>query len=74
MIGRIADKDRKAGRFWPSNPTVGCDGVDPLLEQIAEKLKAEGIRVLSVRESRFSMEDVFISIVTQAQQRGAAVS
>jgi ABC-2 type transport system ATP-binding protein len=43
-------------------------------EQIAEKLKAEGIRVLSVRESRFSMEDVFISIVTQAQQRGAAVS
>jgi ABC-2 type transport system ATP-binding protein len=43
-------------------------------ERIAEKLQTEGIRVLSVRESRFSMEDVFISTVAQAQQRGAAVS
>jgi ABC-2 type transport system ATP-binding protein len=42
-------------------------------QQIAEKLRAEGIRVMSVRESRFSMEDVFISIVAQAQRRGAAV-
>jgi len=37
-------------------------------------LKAEGIKVMSIRESRFSMEDVFISTVAQAQQRGAAVS
>jgi ABC-2 type transport system ATP-binding protein len=38
-------------------------------QRIAEKLKAEGIKVMSVRESRFSMEDVFISIVAQAQQK-----
>lgn len=38
-------------------------------QRIAEKLKAEGIKVTSVRESRFSMEDVFISIVAQAQQK-----
>jgi ABC-2 type transport system ATP-binding protein len=38
-------------------------------QRIAEKLKAEGIKVMSVRESRFSMEDVFISIVAQTQQK-----
>jgi ABC-2 type transport system ATP-binding protein len=43
-------------------------------QQIAEKLKANGIEVRSVRQSRFSMEDVFISVVAQAQQRGMAVS
>ena len=36
-------------------------------QNIAEELKAKGIEVLSARESRFSMEDVFISIVAQAQ-------
>jgi len=40
-------------------------------QRIAERLKAEGINVMSVRESRFSMEDVFISTVAQAQQRRA---
>ena len=43
-------------------------------QNIAEKLKADGIQLTSVRESRFSMEDVFISIVAQAQRREAAVS
>jgi ABC-2 type transport system ATP-binding protein len=41
-------------------------------QQIAGKLRGSGINVMSVRESRFSMEDVFISIVAQAQQRRAA--
>jgi ABC-2 type transport system ATP-binding protein len=40
-------------------------------QRIAEQLKAAGINVISVRESRFSMEDVFISIVAQAQQHRA---
>ena len=43
-------------------------------QRIVEKLKANGIEVRSVRQSRFSMEDVFISVVAQAQQRGMAVS
>jgi ABC-2 type transport system ATP-binding protein len=38
-------------------------------QRIAENLKAAGIKVMSIRESRFSMEDVFISIVAQAQQK-----
>ena len=36
-------------------------------QEIVEKLEANGIKVASARESRFSMEDVFISIVAQAQ-------
>jgi ABC-2 type transport system ATP-binding protein len=43
-------------------------------ERIAEQLRAQGINVMSIREARFSMEDVFISIVAQAQRRGAAVA
>ena len=35
-----------------------------------EKLQANGIRVLQAREERFSMEDVFISVVEKARQEG----
>jgi len=43
-------------------------------QQILGQLEANGIKVTSAREARFSMEDVFISIVAQAQQGRAAVS
>jgi len=43
-------------------------------QQIVEQLEANGIKVTSARESRFSMEDIFISIVAQAQQGRTAVS
>ena len=32
--------------------------------------KRTGIRVLSAREERFSLEDVFISVVEKARQQG----
>ena len=35
-----------------------------------QKLEASGIRVISVREGRFSLEDVFISVVERARQEG----
>jgi ABC-2 type transport system ATP-binding protein len=35
-----------------------------------QKLEANGIRVISVREGRFSLEDVFISVVERARQEG----
>jgi ABC-2 type transport system ATP-binding protein len=35
-----------------------------------EKLLSKGIRVLQAREERFSMEDVFISVVEKARQEG----
>lgn len=37
-------------------------------------LEAQGIHVLDVREDRFSLEDVFISIVEQARQQGKVAS
>jgi len=45
---------------------------DPATAQrsIAERLQASGIRVLQARAERFSMEDVFISIVERARQEG----
>jgi len=42
-------------------------------QKIKEMLEANGIHVVSAREERVSMEDVFISVVAQSQQRGMAV-
>jgi ABC-2 type transport system ATP-binding protein len=35
-----------------------------------QKLEANGVRVISAREGRFSLEDVFISVVERARQEG----
>ena len=35
-------------------------------------LEAHGIRVLDVREARFSLEDVFIGVVEKARAKSAA--
>jgi ABC-2 type transport system ATP-binding protein len=35
-----------------------------------EKLQSNGIRVMQIREGRFSMEDVFIGVVEKARQQG----
>ena len=40
----------------------------------AALLEAQGIHVLDVREDRFSLEDVFISVVEQARQQGKVAS
>jgi ABC-2 type transport system ATP-binding protein len=40
---------------------------------ITEELESSGIRVTSVREVRFSMEDVFISVIEKARQEGKVV-
>ena len=37
---------------------------------LTASLAAHGVRVLSARESRFSLEDVFISVVEQARREG----
>lgn len=38
--------------------------------EIVHKLEENGARVLSAREERFSLEDVFISVVEKARQQG----
>jgi ABC-2 type transport system ATP-binding protein len=39
-------------------------------KKTSEELEAGGVHVISVREGRFSLEDVFISIVEQARREG----
>jgi ABC-2 type transport system ATP-binding protein len=39
-------------------------------QKYRQELEAKGVRVISVREGRFSLEDVFISVVEKARQEG----
>jgi ABC-2 type transport system ATP-binding protein len=45
-------------------------GVDAGIRENSERLAAGGVRVIEAREGRFSLEDVFISVVEQARERG----
>jgi len=44
------------------------------LQTITKKLEANGIQVINAREGRFSMEDVFISVVEKARLEGKVAS
>jgi ABC-2 type transport system ATP-binding protein len=44
--------------------------VEEGIRENTERLAAAGIQVLEAREGRFSLEDVFISVVEQAKERG----
>ena len=46
------------------------EDVEAAQRSVAEKLSADGVRTLNVREGRFSMEDVFIGVVQRARQEG----
>ncbi len=48
---------------------TGTD-VEPAQQLVSETLSQSGIRLFSVREARFSLEDVFISVVEQARELG----
>jgi ABC-2 type transport system ATP-binding protein len=50
------------------------DDVEAGRRATVRELEAQGIRVIDVREQRFSMEDVFISVVEKARARGRAVT
>jgi ABC-2 type transport system ATP-binding protein len=50
---------------------VITDGdVDAGIRENTQRLEAGGVTVLGAREGRFSLEDVFISVVEQARERG----
>ncbi len=50
---------------------VITDGdVEAGIRENTQKLEAGGVHVLGAREGRFSLEDVFISVVEQARERG----
>jgi ABC-2 type transport system ATP-binding protein len=44
--------------------------VEAGIRENKQRLEAGGVRVLDAREGRFSLEDVFISVVEQARERG----
>jgi ABC-2 type transport system ATP-binding protein len=45
------------------------DAPDRAIQQTTKQLQENGLRVISAREERFSLEDVFISIVEKARLR-----
>jgi len=49
---------------------ITVEPVDDAVRRITAELQAAGVRVLSAREARFSLEDVFISVVEQARVAG----
>jgi ABC-2 type transport system ATP-binding protein len=49
---------------------ISDEAPDLAIRKITQRLEANGLRVLSAREDRFSLEDVFISIVEKARLEG----
>ena len=50
------------------------DAPDSAIAQTTKRLEENGLHVISSREGRFSLEDVFIAIVEQARQQGKVVT
>lgn len=53
---------------------ISDDPADVAIRATREKLEGAGIRVLEAHEGRFSLEDVFISVVEHARQQGKFAS
>jgi ABC-2 type transport system ATP-binding protein len=49
---------------------VTDEDVDEGERTTTEKLERNGVRVISAREERFSLEDIFIDVVEKARQQG----
>src|SRR5215470_7833641 len=64
----------KVSIFGARLHVIADEDPQSLQRAVTEALEAEGIHVLSAREGRYSMEDVFISVVEKAHQEGKAAS
>jgi ABC-2 type transport system ATP-binding protein len=53
---------------------ISDDPADVAIRATREKLESAGIHVVEAREGRFSLEDVFISVVEHARQQGKFAS
>ena len=53
---------------------IAEDAPDSAIAQTTKRLEENGLHVISSREGRFSLEDVFIAIVEQARQQGKVVT
>jgi ABC-2 type transport system ATP-binding protein len=75
---RAADLLRSAGERWrvalfgSRVHVITDDDVGAARRSMTRSLAAQGIRVMDVREARFSLEDVFIGVVERSRVRSAA--
>jgi drug efflux transport system ATP-binding protein len=77
---KAADLLKAGGERW--RVSLFGDRLHIITDQTAQKeiaattakLQAAGIRVLDARQGRFSLEDVFISVVERARQQGKVAS
>ena len=73
---QAADALKKDGERWRVSlfgdrlHVITDEDADSGIRTTTEELKAKNIRVLEAREERFSLEDVFISVVEKARQQG----
>ncbi len=66
-----SDTDRwRVSIFGTRLHVITDDEVDAAIRATTAKLVSEGIRVLEAREGRFSLEDVFITVVERARALG----
>lgn len=66
-----ADAERwRVSLFGNRLHVITDDDAEQGKQATTRRLEAGGVHVLSVREGRFSLEDVFISIVERARQQG----
>ena len=69
FLKRSADRWR-VSLFGEKLHVITDDDAKTGLRSTTQLLEKEGIRVLNAREERFSLEDVFISVVEKARQQG----
>jgi len=77
---RAADLLKEDGERWRVSlfgdrlHIITDEDAETGMEAMTRRLRANGISVISVREDRFSLEDVFINVVEQARHQGIAGS
>lgn len=68
---RVKDEERwRVSLFGDRLHVITDEDAERGIQTTTEKLEANGIHVRDAREGRFSMEDVFISVVEKARQEG----
>jgi ABC-2 type transport system ATP-binding protein len=70
-----SEKDRwRVSLFGSRLHVITDEDLDAGRRATIQTLEAGGVRVLDAREARFSLEDVFISVVEQARGRSQALA
>jgi ABC-2 type transport system ATP-binding protein len=67
---KTAEKHWRVALFGNRLHIITDGSVDEGIRENKERLEAAGIRVRDAREGRFSLEDVFISVVERAREHG----